>query len=58
MTHFMSKVATEEILALGKEIEGKLFNISFVDNEKKDTIKGIFSEILRNSVLEECFKDH
>ncbi len=49
----MSKVPTVEVLALWEEIEGKLFDISFVDYEQKHQVKGVLPQILGNSVVEE-----
>ena len=49
----MRKSSTEKIFALGEEVEGKLFNISLVDNQDKDSIKGIFPDIPTDPIIEE-----
>ena len=53
MRYFMRKSSTEKIFALGEEVEGKLFNISLVDNQDKDSIKGIFPDIPTDPIIEE-----
>ena len=53
----MCEIATIEVLALTEEIESELFNISFIDYEENDAIKGILSEILWYSVFEESLED-
>ena len=54
---FMRKVQTEEIFALSKEEESKIFNISFIDKQKKNTIESIFAKNFRNSIIEEYFEE-
>ncbi len=56
VTHFMCEITTIEVLALTEEIESELFNISFIDYEENDAIKGILSEILWYSVFEESLE--
>lgn len=53
----MRKVQTEEIFALSKEEESKIFNISFIDKQKKNTIESIFAKNFRNSIIEEYFEE-
>lgn len=53
MRYFMRKGSTEEIFALGEEVERKLFNISFIDNQDKYTIEGIFPDIPTDPIVEE-----
>ena len=52
----MRKSSTEEIFALREEVEGKLFNISLVNNQDKDSIEGIFSDIPTDPIMEEKFE--
>ena len=56
MRYFMRKSSTEEIFALREEVEGKLLNISLVNNQDKDSIEGIFSDIPTDPIMEEKFE--
>ena len=46
--------------ALWEKVEGKLLNISFEYNQKEDSIEGILSKWLRNTIVEkqsECKRE-
>ena len=49
----MSKVDTEEVSAFTEEVEGELFEISLIDYEKKDAIKGVLPNVLGDTIVEE-----
>ena len=55
--YFVTKVEAKESLTLPKEIEGKLLDVSFINNEKKDSRKGILSDILWNSMVEKHLEE-
>ena len=48
----MLEIEAEEVLTLCEKEEGKLFNISFVNHEKKDSRKRVFPNIQWNSIVE------
>ena len=50
---FVSKVDTEEVSAFTEEVEGELFEISLIDYEKKDAIKGVLPNVLGDTIVEE-----
>lgn len=52
--NFMRKVNAKQRFTLTEEVEGKLFDISFIYNEEKNPRKGILSEVLGDAVVEEC----
>ena len=56
MRHFMSEVEAEEMLALWEEIKGKLLNIPFIYNQKKDTVKRILTKVSTNAVVKQGFE--
>ena len=50
---FMVEGPAEQISALWEEIEGKLFHVSLIDDQEYDTWEWVFSEELRDAVIEE-----
>jgi hypothetical protein len=53
----VTKIQTEEIFALREKIEGKLFDVSFIDDKEHSSVKGIFSEVFGDAIVEESPKD-
>ena len=49
----MTEGSTEQISELWEEIEGKLFHVSLIDDQEYDTWEWVFSEELRDAVIEE-----
>ena len=45
MCNFVIDVSTKEVLALLKEEESKLFHVALKDDEKKNTIERVFSDV-------------
>lgn len=56
-SQFMVKRATKKIFALLKEVKSKLFDVSLINNEQKNTIKRIFSEIKGQTIVKQSPKD-
>ena len=50
---FMTESPAEQISALWEEVEGKLFHISFVDDQEYYSWERVFSEELWDAVIEE-----
>ena len=57
----VTEIDAEEVPALIEEVEGKLLDISFIYYEEKCSCKGIFADVLRDTVIEEemkgCWED-
>ena len=43
--HFVIEVGTKEVFAFVEKEESKAFNVSFVDDQQKDPIEGVLSEV-------------
>jgi len=52
------KVSTEEEFNFAEEKKSELLDISLIKNQKSNTIKGVFFEVLRNCQLFQQFKDN
>ena len=50
---FVVHICGVEEAALWEEVEGKLLNISLEDYQKENSIEGILSKWLRNTIVEE-----
>lgn len=53
----MGESSTDKIFTLWEKIEGKLFDISLVNDEQKNSVERVFSEVLWNSVVEQSSED-
>ena len=53
----MVEVSTEEVLALQKEVEGKLFDVSLIHQEENGQVERILPQVFRYSVVEQSVKD-
>ena len=53
----MGEVEAEEVFAFVEEKEGKLLDVSFVDDKQKNAIKCVFSDIFGDAVVEQCSED-
>ena len=49
----MVEVSTEEVLALQKEVEGKLFDVSLIHQEENGQVERILPQVFRYSVVEQ-----
>ena len=52
----MTEGSTEQISELWEEIEGKLFHVSLIDDQEYDAWERVFSEELRDAVIEESLE--
>lgn len=50
-SQFVVKRTTKKIFALLKEVKSKLLDVSLINNEQKNTIKRIFSEIKGQTIV-------
>ena len=53
----MGEVEAEEVFAFVEEKEGKLLDVSFVDDKQKNAIKCVFSDICGDAVVEQGSED-
>ena len=53
----MIDISTVEVLTFLKKEEGKMFHISFKDNEEEDAIERVFSNVDWNPVVEEHLEE-
>ena len=54
--YFVSKINTKEVLTLSEEVESEKLNVSLIDDEQKNSIEGVFPDVLWDSVVEEELK--
>ena len=54
--YFVAEIEAEEIFALWEEVECELLNIALVDYEQKNSIEGVFADVLGYSVVEESLE--
>ena len=57
MRHFVRNVPAEEVSALAEEVEGKLLDVSLVDDEKNQPVEGVLPEKLGDPEVKEHFED-
>ena len=56
VAYFVSKVDTKEVSAFAKEVESKLLDVSLIDYEEEDTIKGVLPDVFGDTIVEESLE--
>ena len=54
--NFMRNISAEKVFAFAEEEERELFDVSFIDDEHEYSIERVLSEVFRDTIIEELFK--